>query len=123
MADVDKENSSCQPATVYFRLNLSGISGGEGAIADGGDVEEAGVPSTPSHQSGSVFDRLQDPKLYTGIHKRNNVNALRALNEDNSEGVHQVASSALKAAPVSKGDKTPRGRLFLETPGKPPLAH
>jgi hypothetical protein len=123
-ADVDKENSSCQPATVFVKLNLNGISGGEGAMAGGGDVEEAGVPSTPSHQSGSVFERLQDPKLYTGIHKRNNVSALRALNEDNTEGVNQLASSALKAAPaVSKGDKTPRGRLFLETPGKPHLAH
>jgi len=42
-------------------------------------MEDTGMPSTPSHSSTSVFDRLQDPKSYTGIHKRNNVSALCAL--------------------------------------------
>ena len=122
-SELDKENSTLHlPATVYVKLNLSGLAGaaGEGVAAAVLHGEELEVPSTPSHQGtgGSVFDRLQDPKSYTGIHKRNNVNALRALNEEN-DCAHQTASSAKPAAAVSKGDKTPRGRLFSETPGRP----
>ena len=36
--------------------------------------------------------RLQDPKSYTGIHKRNNVNALCAL--------HEAPSSSVKPPPT-----------------------
>ena len=38
--------------------------------------------------------RLQDPKSYTGIHKRNNVNALCALNEAPSSSVKPPPTGA-----------------------------
>lgn len=108
-----QENAALQKranaATVNVKLNLN-LSSFVGA----GDGEDGvgPVPSTPSHHTSSVFDRLQDPKSYTGIHKRNNVNALCAL--------HEAPSSSVKPPPTHQhtSAKTPRGRLFAETPGR-----